>query len=399
MHHDAGGQVLSGIRVLDFTRVLAGPYATRMLADFGAEVIKVQSVRTATGAEVNTTAYFSAWNRNKRSITLNMGHPEARDIILRLTALSDIVVENFSPRVLSNWDLAYESLKVAKPDIILASVSAMGQTGPWREFVGFGPTFHALSGLTYLSSPDMGFPSGPGHAYADTIVGLYAVLGILAALEHRDRTGEGQSIDLSSYEAVCTLIGPALLACAENSHDGMADKPQGAESDHLFYGCYRCFGDDRWCTIALFTEADWQTFCRTIGMVGWIDDLRFSSADQRIRHKPELDELIEAWTSCQYPEKVVKYLQEAGIAAGLVQNAEDLARDEHLRTRDFFVELDHPALGKTVSESPPFRFADDVRFPWKAAPLLGADNDYVFRQLLDFTEGDVRRGIAEGLIR
>ncbi|MGV8057336.1 MAG: CaiB/BaiF CoA transferase family protein [Smithellaceae bacterium] len=398
IQEDTEALILSGIRVLDFSRMLAGPYATRMLADFGAEVIKVQSGRTATGAELNSTAYFSAWNRNKRSVTINMGHPDARNIILRLTALSDIVVENFSPRVLSNWDLSYERLQEAKPDIIMASVSAMGQTGPWRNFTGYGPTFHALSGLTGLSSPDKNAPSGPGHAYADTIIGLYALLGILAALEHRDKTGEGQYIDVSGYEAACTLLGPALLTGVDGPYEEAAGPPDG-NADEEFRGCYLCLGNDRWCVIALFDEEDWKTFCAASAMTDLIHDIRFSSAPKRTQNKKELDYLIGKWTGSQSPEQVVRILQEAGIAAGVVQNAEDLAHDPQLKSREFFVKLAHPILGTAVSERPPFHFAGNINPQWRAAPLLGADNDYVFQQLLGFTEDEIRRGMAEGLIR
>ncbi|PIU85806.1 MAG: CoA transferase, partial [Deltaproteobacteria bacterium CG06_land_8_20_14_3_00_44_19] len=144
--------VLNGLRVLDFTWMLAGPYATRILADFGAEVIKVQCSKTARGAESDLTGYFNTWNRNKRGITLDMSYPEAREIALKLTAKSDVVIENFSPRVMSNWGLEYENLKEVKRDLIMVSISAMGQTGPWRDFVAYGPTIQALSGLTYLTS-------------------------------------------------------------------------------------------------------------------------------------------------------------------------------------------------------------------------------------------------------
>src|SRR3990170_8036751 len=146
------GEILKGLRVLDFTWMLAGPYATRILADFGAEVIKVQSKKTAKGAESNITGHFNTWNRNKRSITLDMAYPEARDLILKLTGISDVVIENFSPRVMSNWGLNYEKLKEVRPDLIMVSMSAMGQTGPWNDYVAFGPTLHALSGLTHLTS-------------------------------------------------------------------------------------------------------------------------------------------------------------------------------------------------------------------------------------------------------
>jgi crotonobetainyl-CoA:carnitine CoA-transferase CaiB-like acyl-CoA transferase len=187
-HSSKSSDTLRGIRVLDLTRMLSGPYATRILGDFGAEVIKVQSRVTAEGAERNDTPYFGSWNRNKRSVCLNLNHPDARELFLALTAVSDIVVENYSPRVLANWRLTYRQLKRTKPDLIMASISAMGQTGPWKDFVGFAPTFHALSGLMSATSRNLDSPINVGHAYADVIAGLYGALAILASLEHRDRT-------------------------------------------------------------------------------------------------------------------------------------------------------------------------------------------------------------------
>jgi crotonobetainyl-CoA:carnitine CoA-transferase CaiB-like acyl-CoA transferase len=198
--------ILNGLRILDFTWVSAGPYATRILADFGAEVIKVQSQKTSRGAESNLTGYFNTWNRNKRSITLDMGHPEAKEIVLKLTEKSDVVIENFSPRIMANWGLGYERLREIRSNLIMVSLSAMGQTGPCKDFVGFGPTIQALSGFTYLTSFDKDSPLGVGYSYADMIVGLYGALAILSALEYRERTGHGQYIDVSEYESMCTLI-------------------------------------------------------------------------------------------------------------------------------------------------------------------------------------------------
>ncbi len=213
---DAGRGVLRGIRVLDFTRMLAGPYATRILADFGAEVIKVEPIRAA---RETATIYDAAWNRNKRSITLDLDRQEGREIIMKLVAGTDVVVENFSPRVMANWGLTYDELSKVRPGLVMASISAMGQSGPWRDYVGFGPTFHALSGLVSETSRGLDAPVCPGHAYGDTIIGLYGALAILAALKRRDENGQGEYIDLSGYEALCTLLGPALLETAR-SKDG-----------------------------------------------------------------------------------------------------------------------------------------------------------------------------------
>jgi len=391
-------EILKGLRILDFTWVLAGPYATRILADFGAEVIKVQSKKTAGGVESNLTGYFSHWNRNKRSITLDMSTPEAKEIVSRLVRISDVLIENFSTRVMSNWGLGYERLKEVRPDIIMVSMSAMGQVGPWKDFVAFGPALQALSGLTYLTSFAQESPLGMGYAYADPIAGLYAALGILAALEFRDRTGKGQSIDLSQYEAMCTLLGPALLNASAN-HEEIS--PQGNYSDSVPaapYGCYRCSGADRWCVISVSNEREWENLCDILGRPDWAREDRFSDLSKRKENKEDLDRFLEQWTLQHSPEEVVNLLQQGGVAAGVVQNAEDLANDSQLIARDFFIPLEHPILGKTAADVSPIKFKKNPRDKWKAAPLLGEDNRYVYMELLGLTEGELSSYIEKGII-
>jgi len=198
--------ILAGTRVLDLTRMISGPYATRIFADFGAEVIKIQSERTYTGAERNDSPQFAVWNRNKRSVTLDLNQPDARKTFLKLAAISDVIVENYSPRVMANWGLEYERLRAVNPALVMVSISAMGQTGPWRNFVGFAPNFHAFSGLIAAAARTSNLPpTDIGYPYADIATGLYAALATLAALEFKNRTGKGQYIDLSVLEAICTL--------------------------------------------------------------------------------------------------------------------------------------------------------------------------------------------------
>ncbi|MDO8635657.1 MAG: CoA transferase, partial [Dehalococcoidia bacterium] len=389
---------LKGLRVLDFTWMLAGPYATRILADFGAEVIKVQCAKTAGGAESNLTGYFNTWNRNKRGITLDMSHPEAREIALRLTGISDVVIENFSPRVMSNWGLDYEKLKEIKGDLIMVSMSAMGQTGPWRDFVAYGPTIQAFSGITYLTSFSEDTPMGLGYAYSDVIAGLYAALAVLAALEYRDRKGKGQYIDISEYEAMCTLMGPAILDAYLNNNEIL---PKGNEADHIPaapYGCYRCLGMDRWCVIAVFNKAEWQALCHVMGHPSWSTDEKFSTLSKRKAHANELDELLGQWTAGYTSEELVRLLQQAGVPAGVVQNAEDIAKDPQLRARGYFMKLEHPALGMVTSDASPIKFSDSVTADWKTAPLLGEDNHYVYTELLGLTENELSLYIQKGVI-
>ncbi len=395
--------ILSGIRVLDFTRVLSGPYATRTLADFGAEVIKVQSKKTE-GIEPNTGGYFNTWNRNKRSITLDMSHFIARKIALRLVEICDVVIENFSPRVMSNWGMEYETLKKRNPGIIMLSMSGMGQTGPWTNHVAFGPTVQSLGGFTYLSSFEEDNPVGPGYALADHISGLYGAFAVLAALENRDRTGKGQYIDLSQYEVVAGMIGPALLDVLANDQESM---PQGNQPDYEMaapHGCYQCMGEDRWCVISVVNETQWQALIRIMDSPGWASEKRFSTLKARKAHFKSLDEKLDLWTQKQDAQELVERLQEAGIRAGVVQNAEDLANDPHLLDQNYYVQTQHPSLGKTFSDRSPIRFMEDSstgpysESGFKPAPLLGEANEYVYMDLLGLTQKEYKTFIQKGII-
>jgi len=394
MHESA----LQGIIVLDFTWLLAGPYATRILADFGAEVVKVQSRKTATGTESNATGYFNTWNRNKLSITIDMTHPESKELVLNLVKTSDVMIENFSPRVMGNWGLSYETLKEVKPDLIMVSMSGMGQTGPWRDFVALGPTIQALSSITYLTSYSEGLPVGIGYSYADSLAGLVAALATLAALECRARTGQGQHIDISEYEAMCSLLGPTILDYSVNHNLAV---PRGNISEHMPaspHGCYKCLGDDKWCVIAVFTEEEWHALCQTMGDPAWAKQEKFSSPLRRLEHQEELDEFLGQWTSNYTPEEVMNMLQEAGVASGVVNNAADLANDPQLKSRGFFIQLHHPVLGNTNSDGTPIRLSrTPARYRW-AAPLLGQDNCYVYQDLLGLSEEQFCQYIEKGII-
>jgi crotonobetainyl-CoA:carnitine CoA-transferase CaiB-like acyl-CoA transferase len=379
--------ILSGIRVLDLTRMLSGPYATRILGDFGAEVIKVQSAVTATGAEKNDTPYFSAWNRNKRSICLNLNHPEARDLFLELVAVSDVVVENFAPRVLENWNLNYKGLKQAKPDLIMVSISTMGQTGPWKNYVGFAPTFHAASGLTAATSRRLEFPVSPGHAYGDVVAGLYAALAILSSLEHRYRTGEGQYVDISAYEAMSTVLGPALMKASGLCRSRAVEN----NDDAVFCGCYPCKGNERWIVLTIENKAQWDALRRVSGKTLPSTGRKFS--------RFELEKRIARWTRSRAAETIARRLQIEGIAAGVVQNAADLARDSHLAARHFFISLPHPVLGIARADRSALWPWNEATGDWKAAPQLGEANRYIFREVLGLSESDFRSLMKRGIIR
>jgi benzylsuccinate CoA-transferase BbsF subunit len=372
--------ILQGIKILDFTWVLAGPYATRILADFGAEVIKVQPLLPQ---EDNAFArgYDNTWNRSKRGVTLNMSKAEGIALAKKLVALSDAVVENFTPRVMANWGLDYENLKKIKPDIIMLSLSTVGGTGPQKDYTGFGPTVQAFSGLTYLTAYPGGPPLGPGTAYADHVAALFACLALLGALEQRRRTGQGQHIDISQVEAMTSLLGDAFVPTKKTA----------------LCGVYRCRGDDRWCAISVATEEEWQGFKKALGNPPWAEEKRFATLSARLEKKEALDKLIEKWTQEHTAEELMALLQEHGVAAGVVQDARDLAQDPQLKHRGFFIELDHPEMGKTISDASPIRLSETPP-RYRPAPLLGQDNDYVYGELLGLSQGEMDRLKEQGVI-
>jgi crotonobetainyl-CoA:carnitine CoA-transferase CaiB-like acyl-CoA transferase len=377
--------LLKNIRILDFTRVLAGPYATRILADFGAEVIKVQPLFGEDRNDIFARGYFNTWNRNKLGVTLNLDQPEGIELAKKLVAISDIVIENFSPRVMANFGLDYENLRQVKKDIIMVSLSSMGATGPWRDYVGFGPTVQAFSGMTALTSYPGKCPSGLGFSYADHAAGLYAVLALLGALEQKNRTGEGQFIDISELEAMTSLLGDAFL-----NKDKITEQRTG--------GVYRCRGEDRWCAISISGRKDWTSFKKVIGKDSWTIDKRFALEAGRVANADELDRLIEEWTINKTDREVMGLLQKEGIAACPVQDAEDLANDAQLKAGDFFIELEHPELGKTISDASPIKLSDTPAKYNRAAPLLGQDNDYVYGGILGLSKTEMKKLSTKGVI-
>ncbi|MFC1992351.1 CaiB/BaiF CoA transferase family protein [Chloroflexota bacterium] len=387
--------ILNGIRIFDFTWVLAGPYATRIMADFGAEVIKVQPMLPE-AEDAFSHGYYNAWNRNKLGVTLNLNKPEGVVIARKLVSISDAVVENFTPRVMANWGLDYTNLKKLKPDLIMLSMSTMGQTGPWRDYAGFGPTVHAFSGMTSLTGYPGEPPVGLGFSYADHVAGMFACLALLSALEYHRRTGEGQYIDVSQVEAMSSLLGDAIL---DYTGDGKQTEPMGNSSTRAApHGVYRCHGEDRWCTIAVYSNEDWQGFKQALGNPPWAKEVRFATIASRLENSKELDGLVEEWTKEHNAEEIMTLLQEHGVAAGVVQDASDLANDPQLKSRGFFVKLEHPETGKAISDATPIKLPDMPARYTRAAPTQGQDNEHVYRELLGLSDNEIARLTEQGII-
>ncbi|MFC1989525.1 CaiB/BaiF CoA transferase family protein [Chloroflexota bacterium] len=400
---------LRGIRIVDFYWVAAGPRSSRVFANLGAEVIKMESIarldlsrgrppfrKGTTG--INAGLGFNNGSVDKLSATLNMSRPEAREIAKKLIAISDVVTDNYTPHVMDNWGLGYDELVKIKPDIIQISMPVMGKEGPRSHYGGYGMGITAASGINYLTGRPDRAPVGTGIAYSDAGPNpRHATIALLAALHYRNVTGKGQFIEIPQNESTICYTGTAILDYAVNG------RLQRGMSNHSPYACphaaYRCKGDDRWCVIAVFNQEEWLAFCDVIGNPEWVWDSRFATCLSRKESEEELDQLIEEWTQERTPEEVMMQMQLGGVAAGIVQDGADLLdRDHQLRAREQYVTLDHPEIGVCHVDNVPFRLSETPGQVRHHAPLLGQDNDYVYRELLGMSEEEMDRLIVEEII-
>ena len=398
---------LDGVRIVDFTWAWAGPYATLLLALLGAEVIKVESNQRLdhtrlrslmTGPTMggpNQSAVFNDLNLNKLSLTLNLTRPEAIEIVKRLVKVSDVVSQNMRPGVMDRLGLSYEALRAVRDDIIMLSSSAVGATGPERTYVGYAPTFAGLSGLAYVSGYPEGRPTTLTGAI-DTRAGTTAAFAVLAALNYRQRTGKGQHIDVSSAEAISCLAGDMLMDYTMNGRvrerDGNSDEVMAP------HGCYPCRGENRWVTIAVAGQHEWDAFCEVLGHPDWTSDTGFANAAGRRQNREQLDRLVAEWTRQHTDYEVMEALQEAGVAAVPTFSGRMIPRDRHIQERGILAEVDHPELGVRTIVGPPWRLsATPDRVP-KAAPLIGEHNQYVLGELLGMPQDEIARLVEEEVV-
>jgi len=391
----ASTAALAGLRVLDFTWMVAGPLATRILADQGAQVIKVER-RDTLDVEDRRQGLTGSLNRGKHSIVIDMGNAAGVTLAQRLAAASDVVIDNFSARVMRNWGLDDATLHQLNPGLIVVHMSGFGHSGPAQDFVSYGPTLQAMSGHTWLMRGHDGRPAGWGFSYSDMAAGASAALGVLAALRHRQRTGEGQSIDLSQYENLCALLGPGLLALLQ----GRTLETPGNRSQELLgapHGIFRCAdrpGDgparDRWCAIAVFGDEQWHRFRAVLGDPAWMRDARFATRGGRLELAALLEGHIEQWTRERSAEMVAEQLQAAGIAAGVVADAEDLCqRDAHLRARGYWVCVVTPEGREIELAGVPFQLSETPRAVMLPGPLLGEHTDEILEGILGMGAHDI----------
>jgi len=420
---------LEGIRVAAVSVVWAGPFATQLLADWGAEVIRVESLHHFTyltrgfpmikptkemirARPYWVTAYpnwdpgekpwnrypvFQAHGRNKLSCTMDLRKPRGLELFKRLVSKSDLVVENNPPETMEKLGITYEALKEVKPDIIMISMPGFGTTGPYRNYRALGVNLDQAAGHTWLRRYRGTDPSSASTIlFSDATAGAHAAFAAMAALRYRNRTGEGQFIDLAQVETLMPYLAEAIMDFTMN---GRVQDTLGNRHPYMApHGCYRCEGEDRWVVIAVASDEEWESLCRAMGRPDLVKDERFLDTISRCGHQDELDQIIEQWTSQKDPHSVMLTLQEEGVAAGVVLNDRDALSDPHLKERGFFEELTHPDTGTHRYPGIMWKMSKTPNSIRTRPCCLGEHNEYVYKELLGVSDEEYAQLAKEGHI-
>lgn len=382
--------VLEGVKVLDFTWAALGPVTCDYLAINGAVVIKAESInrpdpwRTMSpfaGDEtgIDRAGNFAMANVGKYSMGLNLKDPRGVEIAKQLVGWADVVVESFTPGSMARMGMGYSELKKIKHDIIMLSTCMYGQTGPLSSLPGFGLILTGASGISHLAGwPDR--PPLPSGSYTDFVAPKFNVLAIVAALDYRRRTGKGQYLDASQFEAVLHFLTPVLLEYTVNGRELCRE---GNKCSHAApHGVYPCQGENSWCAIAVFSDKEWESFCNVINRPDLIEDPSFATRLARLENEDELDLLIEAWTQDLSADEVMNTLQAVGISAGKALNGEQLDNDPQLKHRNYYWDLDHSEIGKMSYGGLSIKMSATPYKITRSAPCLGEHTEYVCTQIL-----------------
>jgi len=409
---------LQGVRIADFTWVWAGPYCTLQLAHLGADVIRIETRTRPCITRVlppwpegkpgglNRSGYFNQYNQGKRSLTLNFKHAAAHEIARKLVAQSDVVVNNFAHGVMDRMGFGYEALKKLKSDIIMISLSGYGDTGPYRDYVAYGPAQVPLSGLSALTGYKGWPPMHSGFSYADPNAGIHGAFAILAALYHRAKTGEGQYLDMSQWECAMVLLPEGIM---EYTMTGREPERIGNQDPLMApHGVFRCLDRpekiaghaiDQWVAIVCEDDTDWARLARAMERPELGADARFATLAARKANEDELEAIITVWTSGRRAAEVVEKLQNAGIAAAVVADNKYLSEeDAHLRARDYFVYREHPEVGKKQHCGVPWKMNRTKTEVRAAAPAIGMHTDEILTGLLGYSADDVQNLRAQGAL-
>jgi crotonobetainyl-CoA:carnitine CoA-transferase CaiB-like acyl-CoA transferase len=398
---------LEGLKVLDLAWVVAGPLVGRALADFGAVVVRVESAQRLDTARVlgpfprgetdpQASVAFDSCNAGKFGLTLDLRREDAREVARDLAAWADVVVESFVPGQMAKFGLDYPRLKAINPGLIMVSSSLMGQTGPNAELTGFGNIGAAMSGLQRIVGARGEAPLGPFGPYTDYVAPRFALLALLAAIDHRRRTGEGRHLDISQVEATVGLIAPQILDYEAN---GRVTEANGNRDDHLSpNGVFRAHGEDRWVAITARSDAEWRRLAGLIGGAALADDARFSTLAGRKRDEDALEAIIAAWTADQDALEVERRLQAIGVPAHVVAESADICSDPQLLARGSFITLPHPRAGEIVIDAARYDLSETPAQYARSAPTFGRDNRYVLSEILGYADARIEALSAAGAL-
>ncbi|HEY78722.1 MAG TPA: CoA transferase [Dehalococcoidia bacterium] len=397
-----------GVKVVEWTQAINGPWTGAWFSDFGAEVIKIESTKFPEMGRVsspykdnipgpNRSVTFNTFNTGKKSFTVDLKHPRGRELFMGLVQWADIVLQNQRPGLMKKMGFGYEELRKVKEDIIVMDISIMGQEGPLVGVGGWGSNSMAQSGqFYYYRFPDSG-PLSPGFtAVPDAIGPMYAAMAGIAALDYKRQTGKGQYLDISQLEPMVHFLGPAVLNYTMNNR---IQPPIGSrDPDAAPHNAFRCRGDDRWCVIAVFTDQEWQAFCRVLGNPEWTQSAKFATLSSRKENESELEERISQWTMQYTPREVMTMMQEAGVPAGVVQNVEDIVDfDPQVKARELLLTLHHEVVGDYLHTRWPFIMSNtppDI----KTGPLMGEHNHYICTEILGMSDEEFVELINEEVV-
>jgi crotonobetainyl-CoA:carnitine CoA-transferase CaiB-like acyl-CoA transferase len=398
---------LEGLRVVEITTAWAGPMAGRVLGYLGAESIHIESPNRVNSWRLNKEVpnpinfpdgepgtrpfdrsfLFNSQNVNKLSCILDLKSEDGRAILRRLVAVADVLICNFRPGTLAKLGLDYDSLCRIKPDIIVAELPAFGTTGPMARYAALGPTMEMATGMSSLIGYPDGQPETTGPSYLDPIGGFNAAAAILTALLHRQRTGEGQAVEIPQVEAAMQLIGAELLAALETGED---PAPRGNRSPYAApHDAFPAKGEDEWVVVAAETEAEWQALCRAMDRPELAGDPRFATLSGRLTHEDELSRIVASWTATRDKHEAARILQAAGAPAAPVQTPQDLARSEYLEHRGFYTVLEHAEAGRHPYPGLPIHLSLTPGHQARAAPPFGGDNMIVLRDILKMAPEEI----------
>ena len=394
-----------GVKVLDFTWIGVGPITTKYLADHGATVIKVESATHPDGVRINAplkdklpgtnrSGFFTNFNSSKYGATLNLNHPRGLEIAKRMVQWADVVAESYAPRAMKKWGLDYENLARLKPDIIMYSTCQQGQTGPYRDYAGYGNQGAALAGFHHLTGwPDRP-AAGPHGAYTDVINPRLGAFALAVALSFRKRTGRGTHIDLAQIEGGLQFLAPAILDYSANAR---CMEPMGNRSTHHApHGVFPCQGEERWIAIEVEADHEWEALVRVLREPAWARAERFGTIAGRLAHVDDLEELLASATASWDAYELMYALQAAGVSAGVVQKGSDLFSDPQLAYRKHFWYLEHTEIGRHAYDGPAFRLSrtpGELRLP---GPCLGEHNESVYRTMIGMSEDEYQEALEEG---